>query len=78
MKNVGENKCMDTLGRELRGRMGLYTCHGQGGQQFFAFAKTGEIITVAENCVGTKNNAVILIGCTNDASSQLWKYEDKV
>lgn len=33
MKQRGTGKCFDTLGHEDGGEVGLYMCHGNGGNQ---------------------------------------------
>lgn len=70
---------MDNLSRGWRSQLGLYNCHEGGGNQFFAFAKSGEIITVVEeNCVGAKDDMVVGVGCSKNDTSQLWNYVPKV
>lgn len=60
-------------------RLGLSKCHGNGDDQFFAFSKSGEIITyVEEYCVGIKNQTVSAVSCSKDDKSQLWTYNDEV
>ena len=33
LKQKGTGKCFDTLGNEEGGEVGLYNCHGNGGNQ---------------------------------------------
>lgn len=51
-----------------------------GGNQFFAFAKSGQIITAEELCVGVSDDesSVTLVSCSEHDSYQLWKYEVNV
>lgn len=58
----------------------MYDCHGQGGNQMFAFAKNQMIATQnPEQCIGgsEKLDAVISVKCMNE-ESQLWKYDKEV
>lgn len=62
------------------GRFIVYSCH-KGSNQFLAFAKSGQIVTVlAEMCVGvtTDRDAPIIVDCDNNQKSQLWQYNDEV
>lgn len=62
-----------------REQLGLYECHEGAGNQFFAFAKSGEIITTfEEDCVGAKDKQVVKVNCAKDDKSQLWSYNEKV
>lgn len=70
--------CLDidstAIGRELK----LWPCHG-GGRQFFAFAKSGQIVTVEEHCVGINHlNVVILVHCSDTDKTQQWTLIPKV
>lgn len=60
--------------------MALYDCHGNGGNQMFAFAKNLMIATQnSEQCVGASGmfDAVIVEKCANHVS-QHWKYDEEV
>ena len=37
------SQCMDTLGHTAGGTVGLYTCHGTGGNQEWSLTKNGNI-----------------------------------
>lgn len=57
----------------------MYSCHGEGGNQIFAFAKNRMIVTGNSLCVGVNANthSVISVKCT-DPDPQLWKYDNEV
>lgn len=58
----------------------MFDCHGQGGNQFFAFAKNRMIATQnPEQCIGVseKLDAVVTVKCMSE-ESQLWKYNKAV
>ena len=61
--------CLDTLGRGMGGRVGLYQCHGKGANQNWMFSNEGQI--KHENlCIGVKDSkphrAVYLSQCASD------------
>lgn len=57
----------------------LYSCHGYGGNQFFALAKSGQIIVIGVQCVGINLlNKVVLVPCSDTDKTQLWTYIEEV
>lgn len=63
---------------ELIAKLLLWPCHGDENQ-FFAFAKTGQIVIVEEYCVGINDNQdVIVVKCSNTDPTQLWTYNNDV
>lgn len=71
--------CLDIDSTALYGKLRLWPCHGSGGNQFFAFEKSGLIVTVEEICVGVNDKKeVILVNCTGGEKSKLWDYDEKV
>lgn len=80
VKNVATGTCLDIYTTALFGKLIVYGCHGSGGNQFFACATSGQIITVEELCVGVARNkvTVILVSCSELDQSQLWDYNDQV
>lgn len=75
---MAEDKCIDALSRGWNDQLGLFGCHDGGGFQFFAFSKSGQIITYDdEHCVATNDRKVTTADCSND-KSQLWTYDAKV
>lgn len=68
--------CMDLYA----GHFIVYRCH-KGGNQFLAFAKSGQIATnLAEMCVGvtTNRDAPTVVDCDNSQKSQYWNYDVEV
>lgn len=72
--------CLDALGPYINQKAILYRCLGKGGYQFFAFAKSGQIVTVfgEEFCLGIYDRFVILVRCHELDKTQLWTYNHKV
>lgn len=67
--------CMDTLGHRIGENIGLYVCHGGGGNQEWTFTKENEIrhenacLTITKPKIGLP---VLLRTCTDD-KSQKWE-----
>lgn len=76
--SVKDESCLDIYTTELYGQLATFGCHGLGGNQFFAFAKNGQIITVEELCIGVSKSLVVLVQCDESDVSQFWKYDDTV
>lgn len=71
--------CLDIDTTAIDGILRLYPCHGYGGQQFFAFEKSGQIVSVEEHCVGINHsNDVVLVHCSNTDKTQRWTFNQKV
>ena len=49
-----------------------------GGNQFFALAQSGQIVTNQDLCVGIIDTKVILVECFDEDKSQLWKWDEEV
>lgn len=75
VQNVADKRCIDIINGLV-----MFNCHGLGGNQFFAFSKEGQIISVEEKCLGVSHgrSTVTLFRCTEPDSTQFWKYDDKV
>lgn len=69
--------CLDIDSTAIDGKLILWPCHGFGGKQFFAFEKSGQIVTVEEHCVGINRlNEVILVHCSNADETQRWTFKN--
>lgn len=69
---------MDIYTQNVHEKLIIIGCHGYGGNQFFAFAKSGQIFTSEQLCMGISNEMVILVDCSEDDTSQLWRYDNEV
>lgn len=59
--------------------MKLWSCHGYGGNQFFAYAKSGQFVTVEELCIGVNLvEEAVLVRCSDSDTAQLWNYDKEV
>ena len=67
--------CLDTLGHMVDGQVGLYTCHGTGGNQEWSLTKSGNV-KHSDLCLSvrtvTSGEPVILKICDN-SELQMWK-----
>lgn len=74
----GRNMCLDSPARKnnLHKPIGLYPCHGQGGNQFWMLSRDGEIRR-DEACLDYAGKDVILYPCHGSKGNQLWVYNPK-
>lgn len=75
-----DESCLDIYTAKTNGEFSTFGCHGMGGNQFFAFAKSGQIVTAEDLCVGIsiKHKTTTLVECDDHDRAQLWKYDDRV
>lgn len=76
-KGQGGNQCLDSpSGRDnMHKPVGMYPCHGQGGNQYWMLSKEGEIRR-DEACLDYAGSDVILYPCHGSKGNQLWIYDD--
>ncbi|XP_076349208.1 putative polypeptide N-acetylgalactosaminyltransferase 9 [Tachypleus tridentatus] len=78
VRNIGEGSttCLDSPARrdDLHKPVGLYPCHGQGGNQFWMLSKEGEIRR-DEACLDFAGQDVILYPCHGSKGNQFWIYD---
>ncbi|CAI4231396.1 unnamed protein product [Auanema sp. JU1783] len=73
---VGSNyRCLDCMvnRHEKNKPVGLYPCHGQGGNQYWMFSKDGEIRR-DESCVDYAGQDVMIFPCHGMKGNQEWRY----
>lgn len=78
IKNVDNSKCMDAYHWPY---ISTIPCDNLEANQFFAFAKNGQIFTFGQSeCVGLNDNSTIiqLQPCESYADTQLWSFDEKV
>jgi len=78
IRNMGFHPayCLDGAARKanLHKPIGLWPCHGQAGNQFWLFSKTGEIRR-DEACLDYAGTDVILYPCHGAKGNQYWEYD---
>lgn len=80
MVSVVDNSCLDIYKADSNGEFSTFGCHGMGGNQFFAFAESGLIVSAENSCVSIsfEQNTTNLVECSEHDRLQLWKYDDSV
>ncbi|XP_054713959.1 putative polypeptide N-acetylgalactosaminyltransferase 9 [Uloborus diversus] len=78
VRNLGDgaDTCLDSPARrdDLHKPVGLWPCHGQGGNQYWMLSKEGEIRR-DESCLDYAGKDVILYPCHGSKGNQLWFYD---
>lgn len=83
VRNLGgisdSKMCLDSPARkrDYHQPVGLYPCHGQGGNQYWLLSKEGEIRR-DEACLDFAGKDVILYPCHGSKGNQLWIYDHEV
>ncbi|XP_053673153.1 polypeptide N-acetylgalactosaminyltransferase 2-like [Anopheles nili] len=73
--------CLDSLGNMIGAVVGLYTCHGNGGNQNWILNKKGEMkhhdlcLTLVKFTVNARYNSVLMKYC-DDSENQQWHLKD--
>ncbi|EDO38151.1 predicted protein [Nematostella vectensis] len=81
-KSFGEikqgNQCVDTLGHMRGQTIGLFECHGAGGNQMWSLTKSS-LLKHETMCLGVNDGKatepVQLLDCDENNSMQHWEYE---
>ncbi|CAL8108671.1 unnamed protein product [Orchesella dallaii] len=73
---LGGTVCLDSPAtkKQINKPVGLYPCHGQGGNQYWSYSKTGEVRR-DEMCVDYAGQDVMIYPCHGSMGNQHWVYE---
>ncbi|XP_055494055.1 polypeptide N-acetylgalactosaminyltransferase 13 [Leucoraja erinacea] len=76
IRNVDTNQCLDNMGRKENEKVGIFNCHGMGGNQVFSYTADKEIRT-DDLCldVSRLNGPVVMLKCHHMRGNQLWEYD---
>ncbi|XP_059822514.1 polypeptide N-acetylgalactosaminyltransferase 13 [Hypanus sabinus] len=76
IRNVVTNQCLDNMGRKENEKVGIFNCHGMGGNQVFSYTADKEIRT-DDLCldVSRLNGPVVMLKCHHMRGNQLWEYD---
>ncbi|CAK8696058.1 unnamed protein product [Clavelina lepadiformis] len=76
VRNQESGVCLDTMGRKENDKVGIFSCHGMGGNQVWAFTGNKEI-RCDDICLDvTKHGGpVMMIKCHHMKGNQLWEYD---
>ncbi|XP_074622929.1 polypeptide N-acetylgalactosaminyltransferase 1-like [Acropora palmata] len=83
IRSLAYSLCVDTLGEKGSriDQVGLYSCHGMGGNQFFTFTKNNEIQFNDDKCLdaprGEPGTFVEMITCHGLKGNQEWKHNKR-
>ncbi|XP_015765524.1 PREDICTED: polypeptide N-acetylgalactosaminyltransferase 2-like [Acropora digitifera] len=70
--------CLDTLGHNVGESVGLYECHGAGGNQLWSFVRN-KMLKHESNCLETRSEElgtpVLLLNCDEKNTNQHWEYD---
>ncbi|XP_063536115.1 putative polypeptide N-acetylgalactosaminyltransferase 9 isoform X2 [Cydia strobilella] len=74
--NHGLDTCLDSAAgpEDMKKPVGTYPCHGDGGNQYWMYSKTGEIRR-DETCLDYSGHDVVLYPCHGAKGNQLWLYD---
>ncbi|WP_411025661.1 ricin-type beta-trefoil lectin domain protein, partial [Salmonella sp. s55004] len=72
IRAVSSALCVDTLGHNSDA-IGIYYCHGTGGNQRFRLDGKGRLI-FHESCLYPEDTKVFIIECNRMRSKAQWKY----
>ena len=74
--------CIDSYGRREGGEIGVFTCHGQAGNQDFGLTDLGEMQFDDDLCLDFPahkiGSPVTIYNCHGLGGNQKWEYNDKV
>jgi polypeptide N-acetylgalactosaminyltransferase len=75
---LGGNICLDSPAtkKQTNKPVGLYPCHGQGGNQYWSYSKQGEIRR-DELCVDYAGSEPMIYPCHGSLGNQQWIYDDE-
>jgi len=75
IRNPSTDQCLDTLGKKDDAPLGLYQCHGQGGNQYFVLTSKRELKS-EDNCLDYNGYDLYLRECDGLLQNQKWEYKD--
>ncbi|XP_077867802.1 polypeptide N-acetylgalactosaminyltransferase 1-like [Saccoglossus kowalevskii] len=77
VRNLETNMCLDTMMKEANNKVGMFGCHGQGGNQIWAYTNNLEL-KHDEICLDLANHRgpVMMLPCHGQGGNQQWHYDD--
>ncbi|XP_006825192.1 polypeptide N-acetylgalactosaminyltransferase 13-like [Saccoglossus kowalevskii] len=77
IRNMETKQCLDNMGRKENNKVGIYACHGQGGNQIFAWTKKKEL-KHDDLCLDASRqsgfNDIMQLRCHNQGGNQEWSF----
>ncbi|KAK3743016.1 hypothetical protein QZH41_009278 [Actinostola sp. cb2023] len=68
------NQCVDTLGHGTGQNVGLFECHGAGGNQMWTLTQSA-LLKHDSACLGVNDAVALLQDCDENNLQQQWEYE---
>ncbi|CAB1334683.1 unnamed protein product [Coregonus sp. 'balchen'] len=77
IRNVETNQCLDNMARKENEKVGIFNCHGMGGNQVTRTAMAWEETRTDDLCldVSKLNGPVMMLKCHHLKGNQLWEYD---
>ncbi|EGD80236.1 polypeptide N-acetylgalactosaminyltransferase 13 [Salpingoeca rosetta] len=79
---AGNGLCLDKMGHRAGGQAGVFSCHGEGGNQGWMYTVNDEIRTADSLCLDVYSSKfpapIHLQRCHQKQGNQAWKYENNV
>ncbi|XP_037071879.1 LOW QUALITY PROTEIN: N-acetylgalactosaminyltransferase 7-like, partial [Pollicipes pollicipes] len=75
LKNVADQRCLDTMGQPAPTAMGASPCHGYGNNQLIRLNTAGQL-SVGERCVEADRHSVKLAFCRLGTVNGPWQYSE--
>nr|CAB3248260.1 polypeptide N-acetylgalactosaminyltransferase 1 [Phallusia mammillata] len=78
VRNQEGGLCLDTMGRKENEKVGIFNCHGMGGNQVWAYTGNKEL-RCDDICldVAKYGGPVMMVKCHHMKGNQLWEYDKK-
>ncbi|XP_032822772.1 polypeptide N-acetylgalactosaminyltransferase 13 isoform X1 [Petromyzon marinus] len=76
IRNMETNQCLDNMGRKENEKVGIFNCHGMGGNQVFSYTAEQELRS-DDLCldVSRLSGPVMMLKCHHLKGNQLWHYD---
>jgi len=78
IRNEQSGTCLDTMGKKENDKVGLFSCHGMGGNQVWAYTGNDEV-RCDDICldVASRGADVMMIKCHHQKGNQMWNYDEQ-
>ncbi|XP_019635132.1 PREDICTED: polypeptide N-acetylgalactosaminyltransferase 13-like isoform X1 [Branchiostoma belcheri] len=88
IRNIDSNQCVDNMARKENEKVGIFSCHGMGGNQIVTEVKSSQVFSYTKEkelrtddlCldVSKPGGPVMLFKCHHLGGNQLWEYDEKI
>lgn len=76
VRNDDTGQCLDTMGKKENEKVGMFNCHGMGGNQVWAYTGNQEL-RCDDICldVSRRGGPVMMVKCHHLKGNQMWEYD---